>query len=229
MARETASAPSLQPYAERFNKVRGRVIYVLLVMLLLQLTYPLSLLGTTYNALYLTAYCALFTSGVYVISVTRRRFVIALGLALLNLAVGIPWLLIGGFWLTLGSYSALILFQSLLVFSLLEFVFYSTGVGRDVIYGAVTVYILFGNMFSAFYMIIQTLEPGAFTSPEAQEVVWQRMVYFSYATLTTLGYGDIAPRSAWAQSVASLEAILGSLYIAVIIGRLIGVYNQGRD
>ena len=217
---------SPRPYAERFDKVRGRVIYVLIVMLALQLTYPLSLLGATHNALYLAAYCALFTSGVYVISVTRRRFYIALGLALLNLAVGIPWLLIGGFGLTLGAYGALILFQGLIVFSLLEFVFYSTGVGRDVIYGAVTVYILFGNMFSAFYMIIQTLEPGAFTSPEAQEVVWQRMVYFSYATLTTLGYGDIAPRSAWAQSVASLEAILGSLYIAVIIGRLIGMYRQ---
>ena len=220
------STPSPQPYTARFDKVRGRVIYVLLVMLLLQLTYPLSLLGTTYNALYLAAYCALFTSGVYAISVTRRRFYLALGLALINLVVGIPWLLVGGVGLTLGAYAALILFQGLLVYTLLEFVFYSTGVGRDVIYGAVTVYILLGNMFSALYMMIQTLDPQAFTAPEAQEVVWQRMVYFSYATLTTLGYGDIAPRSAWAQSVASLEAILGSLYIAVIIGRLIGMYRQ---
>lgn len=48
------------------------------------------------------------------------------------------------------------------------------------------------------------------------------MVYFSYSTLTTLGYGDILPRSAWAQSLAALAATLGLLYIAVIIGRLVG-------
>ena len=221
------SAP--QPYAKRFDKVKGRVIYVLLVMLVLQLTYPLSLLGTVENGIYLGAYCTLFTSGVYAVSVTRRRFYVALGLALLNLIVGIPWLITGTIWLTLSTYAALILFQGVLVYTLLEFVFYSDGVGRDVIYGAVTVYILFGNIFSAFYMIIQTLEPQAFVTPDGQIVVWQRMVYFSYATLTTLGYGDIAPRSAWAQSVASLEAILGSLYIAVIIGRLIGVYHQEGD
>ena len=223
------STLSAQPYAKRFDKVKGRVIYVLLVMLALQLTYPLSLLGMVENGIYLAAYCTLFTSGVYAVSVTRRRFYIALGIALLNLIVGIPWLITGTIWLTLSTYAALILFQGLLVYTLLEFVFYSDGVGRDVIYGAVTVYILFGNIFSALYMIIQTLEPQAFLTPDGQIVVWQRMVYFSYATLTTLGYGDIAPRSAWAQSVASLEAILGSLYIAVIIGRLIGVYHQEGD
>ena len=63
---------------------------MLAVMLFLQLTYPVSLLGRTYNALYLALYLALLASGVYVASVTRARFWTAFGVALLNLAVGVP-------------------------------------------------------------------------------------------------------------------------------------------
>lgn len=51
------------------------------------------------------------------------------------------------------------------------------------------------------------------------------MVYFSYSTLTTLGYGDILPHSALAQSLVAVEAMLGLLYIAVIIGRLVGRFQ----
>ena len=209
--------------------VKGRVILVLVVMLMLQLTYPLSLLGETYNTLYFSLYCALLGSGVFVASVNRARFLTTSGVALLNLTVGIPWALSGGsgFWLTLCTYGLLALFQSLIVLALLEFIFVTDGVTRDVIYAAVTVYIIFGNIFTALYMMIQTLEPTAFAVPDtlATPVVWQRMVYFSYSTLTTLGYGDIIPRSAWAQSLAAVEAMLGLLYIAVIIGRLVGRFQ----
>ena len=202
---------------------------MLVVMLFLQLTYPVSLLSRTYNALYLAVYLALLASGVYVASVTRARFVATFGVALVNLAVGIPWVLRGGedFWLTLGSYAALVVFQTLIVLALLEFVFSSDRVTRSVIYASVTVYILFGNIFSALFMLLQTLDPQAFTTGGGLEtpLVWQHMVYFSYSTLTTSGYGDIAPRSAWAQSLASTEAMLGLLYIAVIIGRLVGGFR----
>ena len=213
--------------------MKGRVIYVLVVMLLLQLTYPLSLLGETYNALYFSLYCALLGSGVFAASVNRARFLTTSGIALLNLAVGIPWALSGGtgFWLTLSTYGLLALFQSLIVFSLLEFIFVTEGATRDVIYAAVTVYIIFGNIFTALYMMVQTLEPAAFSVPGGLEapILWQRMVYFSYLTLTTLGYGDILPRSAWAQSLAALEAMLGLLYIAVIIGRLVGRFQPAES
>ena len=208
--------------------VKGRVVYVLAVMLLLQFTYPVSLLGPLQNALYLAVYLALLASGVYVASVNRRRFLTTFGVALLNLAVGLPWVLTNGevTWLTFSTYGALVLFQGLIVFALLEFVAHKNEVTRDVIYAAVTVYILFGNMFSALFMIVQTLDPRAFAAPGDAPVVWQRMVYFSYSTLTTSGYGDIVPRSAWAQSLASVEAMVGLLYIAVIIGQLVG--KRGR-
>ena len=215
--------------ASPLEAVKGRVIYVPAAMLLLQLTYPFSLLGREQDAIYFATYCALLGSGVYAASVNRVRFLTTSGVALLTLAVGIPWVLTGGdtFWLTLANYGALFIFQWLIVLALLEFIFYTDGVTRDTIYAAVTVYILFGNAFTALFMIIQTLDPQASAVSGALDapIAWQRMVYFSYTTLTTLNYGDITPRSAWVQSLAVVEAMLGLLYIAIIIGRLVGGYR----
>ena len=53
---------------------------------------------------------------------------------------------------------------------------------------------------------------------------WQTFIYYSYSTLTTLGYGDILPIQPWARAAATLEAILGVLYITIIMARLVGLY-----
>lgn len=202
-------------------------------MVVLQLSYPLSLLGESYNALYFTVYLALLASGVFVASVTRARFLVTAGLALINVVIGIPWVLGGtdGYWLTLAAYSVLTAFQGLIIYTLMEYIFSSVKVTRSVIYASLTVYALLGNMFSALFMIVQTLDPMAFASSGSAELplVWQHMVYFSYSTLTTAGYGDIVPRSAWAQSIASTESMLGLLYIAVIIGRLVSGYRDDKE
>ena len=214
------------------NTVKGRVIYVLAAMLFLQLTYPFSLQGDTQNLLYFGAYCLLLASGVYVAATNRWHLFFAVGTALLTLGFGIPWVLSEGSitWLTLSNYTALATFQSTIIFILLAFIFSSDEVTRDVLYAATTVYILFGNTFTALFMIIQTLQPDAFRTSELETpIAWPYMVYYSYSTLTTLGYGDIVPRSAWAQSLAAVEAMLGLLYIAIIIGRLASFYQAGDE
>ena len=195
------------------DALRGRVVYVFVIMLVLQLSYPLSLQGQTQSALYFSLYCALLGSGVFVASVNRRHFRFASGVALLTFVIGLPWVLTQGevLWLTLANYLALAVFQSTIVFILLEYIFVTEGVTRDVLYAAVTVYMLFGNIFTALFMLTQTLDPQALAVSGTLEapIVWQRVVYFSYSTLSTLGYGDIVPRSAWAQALAALEAMLG--------------------
>jgi voltage-gated potassium channel Kch len=55
------------------------------------------------------------------------------------------------------------------------------------------------------------------------------MEYFSYVTLTTLGYGDITPILPAARSVTILEAILGQLYLTIVLARLVGLYLQERS
>ena len=220
-------ATSTDPHSP-FEAVKGRVVYVFAAMLFLQLTYPFSLQGDAQNLAYYATYCLLLASGVYVASVNRNHFLFASAAALLTLCFGIPYVFDGGetLWLTLANFASLVLYQSTIVFVLLMFVFTKDEVTRDVLYAASTVYILFGNTFTALYMIIQTLQPDAFvTSNLETPIAWPYMVYYSYSTLTTLGYGDIVPRSAWVQSLAAVEAMLGPLYIAIIIGRLASVYK----
>ena len=216
---------------EVIDNVKGRVIYVLLVMILLQLTYPFSMMGSTQNAIYFSLYVALLASGVYLSSVNRSRMIATAVVAVLNVAVGIPWVITGEgiLWLTLASYTLLVVFQGMIIVLLIEYIFVIKTVSRDAVYSACTIYIVLGNAFTAVYMIIHTLNPQAFTSGVmTTPLVWQRMVYFSYSTLTTLGYGDITPVSPWAQSISSIEAMMGLLYIAIILGRIASNYGAKK-
>ena len=56
------------------------------------------------------------------------------------------------------------------------------------------------------------------------EVQWQQLLYDSYVTLTTLGYGDILPVSFYAQAFAAFEAITGTLYTVLLLSRLVGLH-----
>ncbi len=98
--------PQIEP--EAIERVKGRVIYVLLAMMLLQLTYPISLYSTTHNVVYFSLYCGLLASGVYLASLSRGRRIAAITLVVLTLVAGIPWQLTGGqvVWLTLTSLQA---------------------------------------------------------------------------------------------------------------------------
>lgn len=56
----------------------------------------------------------------------------------------------------------------------------------------------------------------------------QQLVYFSFVTLATVGYGDVLAVNAWARSLATFEGMVGVLYVALLMGRLVGVYSQER-
>ena len=72
------------------------------------------------------------------------------------------------------------------------------------------------------------LEPGAFVSSSGADVEWQQLLYYSYVTLTTLGYGDIVPVGFHAQAFAAFEAIIGTLYTVILLSRLVGLHASRR-
>ena len=97
------------------------------------------------------------------------------------------------------------------------------------IMGAICVYFLIGLIWADVFFILETLQPGSFQIPPEQ-VGQATLDYFSYVTLTTLGYGDITPISAPARSLSLLEAMMGQLYLAVLIARLVGIHiAQSHD
>lgn len=100
-------------------------------------------------------------------------------------------------------------------------------VDADLIYGAVSIYLLIGSGFGELYGAFAIADPGAFNGLEIsndRDGVARYMSYFSFVTLTTLGYGDISPAAHHVKVLAYAEAIIGQFYLAVLVARLVGTH-----
>lgn len=90
----------------------------------------------------------------------------------------------------------------------------------DVIFGALAVYVFLGIDFAVLYDIIQRVDSSAFATAGTDVA---SVFYFSFMTLTTVGYGDITPVSDWARALTVVEALMGQILLVVIVARLIGI------
>jgi hypothetical protein len=92
--------------------------------------------------------------------------------------------------------------------------------------GAIAAYMLVGLMFAQAFRLVALGEPGAFMlagAPADYDAVVPRLTYFSFVTLTTLGYGDITPVHPYARTLVMLESLFGVLYPALLIARLVSL------
>jgi hypothetical protein len=110
-------------------------------------------------------------------------------------------------------------------------VFRSREVTADTLAGAACVYMLLGILWWYLYTAAAWIEPASFAGGawmETGDTARQgTLLYFSYVTLTTLGYGDLTPVTAQARSLVIVEAVTGVLYLAIVIARLVGLYMAG--
>ncbi len=97
----------------------------------------------------------------------------------------------------------------------------------ETLYGAVAAYVLLGITWGDLYFLIETLWPSSFTSPlmAGSQITGPNFIFFSFVTLTTIGYGDIVPASPIAKSFVILEAVTGIMYPAIMIARLIALHS----
>jgi hypothetical protein len=129
-------------------------------------------------------------------------------------------------WFTMAFLLALYLF---IIRLMLIQIFYAKVITLNTIGLALCTYILIGTVWVLFYTPVVALDPNAFSQPIIDEgETFQTLTYFSYVTLTTLGYGDISPVSNIARNLAVLEAITGTLFLAVLISRLVGSYGTRK-
>ncbi|MDH3555318.1 MAG: potassium channel family protein [Deltaproteobacteria bacterium] len=168
---------------------------------------------------------AIFVSAIYAVSQKKRHIVIAVLLAL-------PML--GSIWskyffqhkalLVVGSLcgAAFFLFA---VIQMLIFIYSHKEVTRDLIVGAAVVYLFMALMWTFIFVVVEILHPGSFSIPEGQDIgATQSFLYYSFVTITTLGYGDITPVTRLARSLCVLEAVIGQLYLVVQVAWLVGVH-----
>ena len=117
------------------------------------------------------------------------------------------------------------IFIGYIIVLILRYIFRQENVTLETIYGAIAVYILIGILWVFLYNLTELFHPGSFSLAAVLEAESKKALYFfSFVTLTTLGYGDITPVSGPARSLAMLEAIVGQMYIAVLIARLVGMH-----
>jgi Ion channel len=101
------------------------------------------------------------------------------------------------------------------------------------IQGAIAAYLLFGAGYAHAYHIVASLQPEAFRSTVGSMSGVGDWIYFSYVTLTTVGYGDILPATTTARLLCVGEALTGQLYLAVLIARLVAMevisWQEGKN
>jgi hypothetical protein len=116
---------------------------------------------------------------------------------------------------------------------MLQFILRAPLVTVEVLCASIAVYLMLGLMWTVAYWLVDQLTPGgAFsfnTSGDGQSINGFSGFYFSFITLSTVGYGDITPVSRLARWLAALEAMTGLLYVAVLIARLVSLYSRAKS
>jgi len=127
------------------------------------------------------------------------------------------------------------LFLALVAITILFDLFQSRKVTADTLAGAVCVYLLIALIWGYLYVLVEISFPESFsfTQGHARMQLWLAkefypFFYFSLVTMTTIGYGDMAPVTTAARTFATLEGILGQLYLTILVARLVGMHLAGQ-
>jgi hypothetical protein len=151
---------------------------------------------------------------------------------ILSICLAVPWLILT--WSGVGTYETSLDLIARFLFVALNMVVFCLIIHRvisadvidvNIICGGLALYLLLAVNWAVTYVIIEGLAPGSFAAGDAP-IAWHKFLYFSLTTITTLGYGDFLPTSPFARIWATLEAVTGVLYIAVLIARLVSLYRK---
>lgn len=207
---------------------RKRFGYLTKSLVLLILAYPYLEINIAGQIAMTVITIFVMLSLIVAVSDSRRNIFIALCLA-------IPWFITLMINFPLFEAERGIVIRKEIVFAVLLF-FYTTitifihllrsrEVTSEILFASVCVYLLIGLAWGALYVLIDLLNPGSFIDTSDRiSISAPRFLFFSYVTLTTVGYGTLTPATDQARSLALLEAVIGQLYLAIMVARLVGLH-----
>lgn len=162
--------------------------------------------------------------------VTHNRQILIIGSVLALPCFVINWdvFLTNTVSISIAYHLFTIIFLLFITTHLLRFVIIAKKVNSDLVFASLCAYLLVALVWSRIYLLIELFVPGSFsidvTLFHSAEEIAAIFTYYSFVTISTLGYGDIAPITQLARSWAAMEAILGQLYLAIVVARLMGLY-----
>ena len=169
----------------------------------------------------------------WTLDIRRIFFWLCLGLGFVGTVVKLIALLLNlpvkeAFYLTLIGLSVNVLFLMIVIVIFLTKIFSEDRVTGESIKGGISIYFLLGYIWLYLYSLVLLVNPEAISFPaHASELSY--ILYFSFTTLTTLGYGDITPVSLMARNLTILESTIGKIYLTVLIARLVGLQLVHRS
>ncbi len=198
-----------------------RLLYLLIALVVLLLSYPFAGRGGPLGV----AAVLIPIASVHALATQRRHRAIPSVLGAVTVAGVVqqaagaellPLLVVGGSTLLLYAYTTIFV---------LSHVLRSERVTGDTICGAIAVYLMIGATWTFACIMLEHLQPGSFQpAAGARPATRQDLLYFSYVTLATLGYEDVVPATDRARSLAVMEGLFGTIYMAILVARLIGLH-----
>ncbi len=173
----------------------------------------------------------LMISGALVVN--QSRIITGITIGIVFLAVALLWVSRFFPYLLLRQFSSVvsIITQLLYVRIVLLVMFRQGPVSWSRIQGGICAYLLIGMAWASAFDLVEEVWPGAFhfvSQPVNADQLTSKLIYFSFATLTTVGFGDVLPVHPYARSLAIAEAIVGQLFPAILIGALVAMAMQAR-
>jgi len=201
--------------------MKSRFIYIIfatmLVLMVNPFIRPLGLIGHLFSTLLLAM---IPLASAYTLTEDRKK-------AIIVLLIAAPFVILDGLNVYFTSRPMMIVAFSFgtilyfyIVFLLVKNLLSIRVITADLIYCAISIYLLIGIMWAGIYTVLEGISPGSFSGTSGTV----DLLYFSFVTLTTVGFGDVAPLSILGKRLAVFEAAMGSIYMAVIIAMIVGRY-----
>ena len=210
------------------NTKQNDFSFLLVALMLLLVAPPVleAILGWRGPIIRAVPYSLVLIMGVWSLRMTGKWFHTVVALAVIGIVLEVLHAVSHNYafaYLTLCSF---LLFLCLCTFLVLRQVLTDADVDLNRIAGAFCAYLMLGFIWSVAYMVLFSLDQGSFQGlPDiGDNLRLLDLQYFSFVTMTTLGYGDVVPVSEIARALAVAEAVIGQIYLAVLVAALVGAY-----
>ena len=212
-------------FAKKYTPTIGNTFLLVMVFFTIFLIplFPI----TAHRILYNLSYTAIFFIAIFSVQ-TKRRFILWGAIV----ATITEWMAsyLDLVYLLEISYAVSVLFFTLVVGKMIYDIARTPDVNVKVIVEAINCYLLLGLIFSLLVTFVIIADPDAYNFPWINTTNWKdvshisEVLYYTFVTFTTLGYGDVVPQTPVARSLAILISVTGLIYIAIIIALLVGKF-----
>jgi len=202
---------------------------IALLLALLVMIFILPLIPEMDRLLTKVVLSLIVISGLFAAEFNRRIFKLLFGLGVIVIVLTITDFLIDNSKiLDVVAFLTTTLFFTLVTIALVAHVARAKSADGSTILSAINSYLLIGLTATLLIAIIDLLAPQSFIDLDMEQGGFSSYIYFSFVTLTTLGYGDITPATPLARSISTFTALFGQLYLVIIMALIIGKYLSSK-